>query len=134
MALIEQVKQIPDHRHLRGRRHPLGMILMMSVLGFLCGYRPLADFATLSAEDLRELLGLAEAQPMPSYSTFRRTSLAVDSQGWVEGFNAWAIAALPLACGALMSIDGKSLRCTRVGGRVHLKLAMSRCTHAYQGV
>ncbi|MBD2425455.1 hypothetical protein H6G62_05645, partial [Phormidium sp. FACHB-1136] len=49
--------------------------------------------------------------------TFRRTSLAVDSQGWVEGFNAWAIATLPLACGALMSIDGKSLRCTRVGGQ-----------------
>lgn len=120
MALIEQLKQIPDHRHLRGRRHPLWMILMMSVVGFLCGYRgyrPLADFATLSADDLRELLGLAEAQPMPSYSTFRRTSLAVDSQGWVEAFNAWAIATLPLACGALMSIDGKSLRCTSVGGQ-----------------
>jgi len=120
MVLIEQLKQIPDHRHLRGRRHPLWMILMMSVLGFLCGYRgyrPLADFATLYADDLRQILGLAEEQPMPSYSTFRRTSLTVDSRGWVAAFNAWAIATLPLVDEALVSIDGKSLRCTSVGGQ-----------------
>jgi len=96
------------------------MILMLSVVGFLCGYRgyrPLADFATLYADDLRERLGIAEAQPMPSYSTFRRTSLAVDAQGWEDAFNAWALATLPLASGSLISVDGKSLRCTSVGGQ-----------------
>jgi hypothetical protein len=75
---------------------------MMSVMGFLCGYRgyrPLSDFARMYAEDLRDLLGLAETQAMPSYSTFRRTSLTVDSQGWVEVFNAWALATLPQATG-----------------------------------
>lgn len=120
MTLIDSLKQIPDHRHRRGQRHPLWMLLMMSVLGFLCGYRgyrPLADFVTRHEGDLRDLLGLAETQSMPSYSTFRRTSLAVDSQGWVEAFNAWAIATLPLAVGALMSVDGKSLRCTSTGGQ-----------------
>ncbi|WP_008311218.1 hypothetical protein [Leptolyngbya sp. PCC 6406] len=33
MPLIEQLKQIPDHRHLRGRRHPLWMLLILSLQG-----------------------------------------------------------------------------------------------------
>ncbi|WP_008309409.1 transposase family protein [Leptolyngbya sp. PCC 6406] len=77
MTLIEQLKQIPDHRHLRGRRHPLWMLLILSLLGFLCGYRgyrPLADFAQQHEAQLRELHRLADAQPMPSYSTLRRTT------------------------------------------------------------
>ncbi|MBC7823016.1 MAG: transposase family protein [Candidatus Parcubacteria bacterium] len=47
MTLIEQLKQIPDPRKIKGRRHPWRMILFLSLLGFLCGYRgyrPLADF------------------------------------------------------------------------------------------
>ncbi|WP_367889293.1 transposase family protein [Leptolyngbya iicbica] len=44
---MEQLKQIPDERHWRGRRHPLWMVLCLSLLSFLCGYRgyrPLTDF------------------------------------------------------------------------------------------
>ncbi|WP_082906420.1 transposase family protein [Phormidesmis priestleyi] len=47
MTLMEQLKQIPDPRKIKGRRHPWWMILFLSLLGFLCGYRgyrPLADF------------------------------------------------------------------------------------------
>lgn len=120
MTLIEQLKQIPDHRHLRGRRHPLWMLLILSLLGFLCGYRgyrPLADFAQQYEAPLRELLGLADDQPMPSYSTFRRTSLTVDSQGWASAYNAWSMATIPAVVDVLASIDGKSIRCTSVGGQ-----------------
>lgn len=52
MTLIEQLKQIPDSRHCRGLKHPLWMILMLSLFGFLCGYqgyRPLADFCLSAA-------------------------------------------------------------------------------------
>ncbi|NCJ07280.1 ISAs1 family transposase, partial [Synechococcales cyanobacterium C] len=94
MTLIEQLKQIPDHRHRRGLRHPLWMLLILSLLGFLCGYtgyRPLEDFCIEHETSLRQLLGLSATQPMPLYSTFRRSFIEVDPQGWVEGFNAWSL-------------------------------------------
>jgi len=120
MILIEQLKQIPDPRHIRGRRHPLWMLLILSLLGFLCGYRgyrPLADFVRVHEASLRGLLSLGDDQPMPSYSTFRRTSLTVDPQGWASAYNAWSLATLPPAVGVLTSIDGKSIRSTSVGGQ-----------------
>lgn len=119
MPLIDQLKQIPDLRHLRGRRHPLWMILMLSLLGFLCGYggyRPLADFCVQHQSHLRSLLRLPASQTMPSYSTFRRSFHSVAPQGWVECFNAWALSTLPPVAEEVLSIDGKSIRCTGTGG------------------
>jgi predicted transposase YbfD/YdcC len=119
MPLIEQLKQIPDPRHIKGRRHPLWMILFFSLLGFLCGYagyRPLADFCRQHPSSLRSLLGLPAGQAMPSYSTFRRSFLHVSPQGWIETFNHWAVATLPASVEGLLSLDGKSIRCTSTGG------------------
>lgn len=45
MTLIDQLKQIPDPRKRKGRKHPLWFILFLSLVGSLCnhwGYRPLA--------------------------------------------------------------------------------------------
>lgn len=53
---------------------------------------------------------------MPSYSTFRRSFLQVEPQGWIDGFNHWALSTLPPLVCALLSIDGKSIRCTSTGG------------------
>ncbi|NEQ47046.1 MAG: ISAs1 family transposase [Leptolyngbya sp. SIOISBB] len=35
----------------------------------------------------------------------------------MEAFNEWSLATLPTTLAALISVDGKSLRCTSVGGR-----------------
>lgn len=40
----------------------------------------------------------------------------VDSQVWVDTFNVWAILHAPALAGLLWSIDGKSIKCTSVGG------------------
>lgn len=119
MNLIEQLKQIPDPRRLKGRRHPLWLILILSLLGFLCGYqgyRPLADFCRNHAADLAQLLGLPEHQTWPSYSTFRRSFQQVDPMGWEQVFNTWSLATLPPLLALLLSVDGKSIRCTCSGG------------------
>jgi predicted transposase YbfD/YdcC len=119
MLLIDQFKQIPDPRHAKGRKHPLWLILMLSLLGTLCGYRgyrPLADFCVQHAEELRQLLELPQSQSFPSYSTFRRTFVCIAPHGWVEGFNQWATASLPQAVAAFFSVDGKSIRATSTGG------------------
>ena len=53
---------------------------------------------------------------MLSYSTFCRVFQSVDAQVWVEVFNGWAVLHAPPLKGLLWSIDGKSIKCTSVGG------------------
>lgn len=118
MALIALLKTIPDPRGHRGRRHQLWVLLCLSLLGSLCGYRgyrPLADFARKHHQSWCELLNLeVETTQCPSYSTFRQLFLRVDAQAWVDVFNDWALHHLP-DCWGLLAIDGKSIRCTRSG-------------------
>lgn len=120
MTLIEQLKAILAPRGNRGKRHPLWLTLFVSWLGSLCGYqgyRPLAKFCTKHHQTILNLLELDPTQVvLPSYSTFRRVFQLVDAQAWVNAFNVWAICHAPDLAGQLWSIDGKSIKCTSVGG------------------
>jgi predicted transposase YbfD/YdcC len=119
MLLIEQLKQIPDHRHIKGQKYSLWVILFMSLMGSLCGYigyRPLADFASLHQQQLEELLELPAAPSTPSYSTFRRILLAVEPKHLATVFNVWALGTMPVLLSRLLSLDGKSIKCTSSGG------------------
>jgi predicted transposase YbfD/YdcC len=119
MLLIEQLKQIPDHRHIKGKKYSLWVILFMSLMGSLCGYigyRPLADFASLHQEQLEELLELPAAKSTPSYSTFRRILITLEPKYLAAVFNVWALGTMPLLLSRLLSIDGKSIKCTSSGG------------------
>jgi len=123
MSLIAQLKTIPDPRNKKGQRHPLWLILFLALHGSLCGYwgyRPLAAFTRKHHASLCELLDLDPSRTkFPSFSTFRRTFLQVDAQAWVEAFNVWALLHAPALAGVLWSIDGKSIKCTAVGGNTH---------------
>ena len=119
MTLISLLKTISDPRSRRGQRHPLWLLLFLSLLGCLCGYRgyrPLADFAKAHHATWCELLQLdASTTKPPSYSTFRQVFLLVDAQNWVDAFNLWAISHAPEYLG-FFAVDGKSIRCTSSGG------------------
>lgn len=119
MTLISQLKTILDPRSPKGRRHPLWLVLFLSLLGSLCGYRgyrPLADLTKEHHQTWCELLNLdAQTTSAPSYSTFRQIFLIVDTQGWVDAFNLWAMTHVPEYLG-FFSVDGKSIRCTSSGG------------------
>jgi predicted transposase YbfD/YdcC len=120
MPLIEQLKTIADSRGKRGQRYPLWLLLFVSLLGSLCGYwgyRPLEAFCRQYHSTLCELLSLETTTPLlPSYSTFRRVFQQVDAQGLVDAYNAWGIEHPPAVAALLWSIDGKSIKCTAVGG------------------
>ena len=119
MTLIALLKTISDPRSHRGRRHPLWLVLFLSLLGCLCGYwgyRPLAEFAEEHHSSWCELLHLdAQTTKAPSYSTFRQVFLRVDAQGWVDAFNLWAMSHAPEYLG-FFAVDGKSIRCTSSEG------------------
>ncbi len=123
MSLIAQLKTIPDPRNQKGQSHPLWLILFLALHGSLCGYwgyRPLAAFTRKHHDTLCALLELDPRHTkFPSFSTFRRTFLQVDAQAWVDALNVWALLHAPALAGLLWSIDGKSIKCTAVGGNTH---------------
>ncbi|MCC5670550.1 hypothetical protein LC653_43960 [Nostoc sp. CHAB 5784] len=47
MNLIEQLQEVPDYRHIRGRRHELWLVLLLILLGamtFLLGLPTIGGF------------------------------------------------------------------------------------------
>ena len=61
MNLIEAIIAVPDHRHPRGIRHPLWLILTIILLGSCTGYwgyKPLVDFTKNHRATLIKLFNL----------------------------------------------------------------------------
>lgn len=113
--LIEHLKQIPDYRKSKGKRHSLWLVLMLILLGTLCGYRgyrPLADFTQQHWAVLCELLELPFDTRQPSYSTFRRVLRRVDFVPFVELFNHWSQSFIQLSEETWVAADGKSIKST----------------------
>ena len=113
-CLIEELKAIPDHRKARGKRHPLWVLLLLILMGVMAGYRgyrPLQRFTADYSQSLAELLGI-ELHRVPSFSTFRRTMLALDLDALSDAFEMWMLQQpelLRLGTGAV-AIDGKRIR------------------------
>ena len=112
---IEAIKQIPDYRKSKGKRHQLWVVLMLILLGTMSGYRgyrPLADFSRENWSTLCHLLALPTDTPIPSYSTFRRVLIQVSFEPFVTLFNQWAQAFLELDEQTWVAVDGKSIKST----------------------
>jgi predicted transposase YbfD/YdcC len=95
------------------------MLLMVIFLAKLCGKdKPgeIADWAQNHAEELADLLGL-QSQRMPSHSTIRRVFHSIVDE---EEFR-WLAQAYSQhhqeEIGAVLALDGKTLRGTRVAGQ-----------------
>jgi hypothetical protein len=90
LNLLKQLQQIPDYRHIKGRRHELSLVLLLILLGVMTGYwgyRPLEDFTIVHRESLIEKLNLDRARKFPSYSTFRRVLKTIDFQPLTLGLS-----------------------------------------------
>lgn len=115
LNLIEQLKQIPDYRKGKGKRHALWLVMMLVLLGTLCGYRgyrPLADFSQNHWQSLCELLELPANTRIPSYSTFRRVLQRVEFEPILGLFNRWSQMFIQLMEQTWVAADGKSIKST----------------------
>jgi len=119
MNLIEAIKSVPDHRHSRGIRHELWLILTIILLGSCTGYwgyKPLVEFTKNHRKTLIKLFNLPSDTRFPSDSTFRNIIQSLDFEILAVLFNVWSQQELSIDEGELMAMDGKSLKSTSVGG------------------
>lgn len=115
LNLIEELKQIPDYRKSKGKRHELWVVMFVVLLGSLCGYRgyrPLEDFSQQHWQTVCELVELPSSTRIPSYSTYRRVLQRVDFQPLVKLFNQWSQKMIQLEEQTWVAADGKSIRST----------------------
>lgn len=113
--LINKLPQIQDFRKKKGKRHQLGIVIMIVILGNMMGfmsYRALGHFTKYYHTQLCSLLKITSGK-LPSYSTMRRIILGIDNQQLIETFNQWGDELINSdETDNFFSIDGKSLRNT----------------------
>ena len=113
-SLINYLKQIPDFRHPSGRRHPLWLVLLITILGIMSGnigYRSIERFIERHRTELIKELKIPKAR-VPSYSTVRRVMKGLDYCELTKAFNEWANQFRNELGEDWIAIDGKSLRNT----------------------
>ena len=113
MTLVELLKNVPENRSARGKIHEQWFVLMLMIMGAMCGYwgyRPLEEFSRTYAQQVCEQLGISQPERLPSYSTFRRVIMSIDFNQFTEVFNQWAQEYVPIEPGEWVSVDGKSIK------------------------
>ena len=108
-TLIEHFEVLEDPRDIRGKRHELKNILVMTVYGVLCGFTDfvnMADFLELKEEYFVKLLNLENG--IPSHDCFSRVFAVINAKKFMEIFIDW-IKEVVKAKGRFLSIDGKAV-------------------------
>jgi DDE_Tnp_1-associated len=109
--LIDTLSQIPDFRTLKGQRHPLWFVLLLTIMGTMSGYygyRAVGDFVKRHQQALVLAFNIPKDR-VPSYSTIRRVMSGVDIEKFTEIFNAWAAHSFADPSGEWLAMDGKSI-------------------------
>ena len=112
-TLINHFEILEDPRDIRGKKHNLVNILIMTVYGILCGYTDfenMADFLEVHKEYFIDLLSLENG--IPSHDTFSRVFAMIDAKKFLEIFINW-IKEIVENNGVHLSIDGKAIKSAR---------------------
>jgi predicted transposase YbfD/YdcC len=124
----EYFAELDDDRDPRKTRHALLNVLLIAVLGVLCGaenWVDLAFFARSKEGWLATFLVLPHG--VPGKDTFRRTFEALAPSAFERCFRRWTTALVGALAGCHVPLDGKTLR-----GALHHKGALPlHLVHAY---
>ena len=117
--LFEQFEILEDPRDIRGKKHKLVDIIIMSIYGFLCGFTDfdnMADFLSLQSDYFTNLLNLENGTP--SHDTLSRVFASIDPKKFMELFIEW-IKDITKENGTFLSIDGKAVKSAtdRINGK-----------------
>ena len=132
--LLAVLREIPDGRKARGKRHPLPAILALLCVAALCGYRSysaVAQWARIYPAELVQALGFTHPTP-PCAATLCSVLRQLDRAEVEAKLSAWAeevLSSLPPTPHEpeAIALDGKSLRGSQRQGAPagHLLSALS---------
>lgn len=112
-TLFEHFEIIDDPRDIRGKRHELINIIIMTIYGILCGYTDftnLADFLKVHEKYFTNLLNLKYGTP--SHDTLSNVFSLIDTKTFLSIFIDW-IKEIIENNGVHLSIDGKAVKSAR---------------------
>lgn len=99
-----------ESKDMRGQKHKVSDILVMSIYGILCNHTDFVNmtyFLELHSEYFTKLLNLKHG--IPSHDTFSRTFRLLDNKKFLEIFMDWIQTALN-DDGKTIAIDGKAIK------------------------
>jgi predicted transposase YbfD/YdcC len=124
---------LPDPRVAGRCTHDLTDIVLIVLCGTLSGaddFVSLAEFAEAREGWLRDRLGLALANGVPSHDTLNRVFAALRPDAFHEAFLAWAAVAADRLKVKQIAVDGKALRGSRAGACPALHIVSAWATDA----
>jgi predicted transposase YbfD/YdcC len=110
-TVIVIFRDLPDPRVERTRKHKLVDVLLIVLIGTICGCKgwdEIAGFVEYQEETLRRILELPNG--IPSADTLRRVITAIDPKAFGKAFIAWAQRLCETTDGKLIAVDGKTVR------------------------
>jgi hypothetical protein len=122
--LLEVLRQVPDPRKRRGRRHPLAALLGLACAAMLCGYRSYSAISEWGRNyDPAFLLALGfTRESAPCAATLFQVFRRLDREELERRLGEWAgqvlAATAPAAGEEALALDGKTLRESQKQGSV----------------
>jgi predicted transposase YbfD/YdcC len=110
---VQHFGAVPDPRIDRTKQHLLLDLLVIALCAVICGaegWEDMEAFGRAKERWLRERLGLALPNGIPSHDTFRRVFARLDPEAFGRAFLAWAEALRVQTKGEVIALDGKMLR------------------------
>ena len=112
-TLFNHFEILEDFRDIRGKKHELVHIIIMTIYGVLCGYTDfvnMTDFLELNEEYFIRLLNLKNG--IPSHDTFSRVFASLNPNELLDIFITW-IKDIVKEKGLHVAIDGKAIKSAR---------------------
>lgn len=111
--LQSHLSKVPDFRISRKTLYPLEEILLLTIMGCLCGleeWEEIIDFGESRIEWLRQFSPFKNS--IPSHDTLNRVFCHLNHAAFCKSFNAWVVDLVGDKIKGLVPIDGKALRGT----------------------
>lgn len=110
-SLFAYLADLDDPRIEKNRDHPLMNVLVIAILGVICGadnFVEIARFGWAKEEWLKTFLDLENG--IPSHDTFGRVFRWLDENAVQEAFLKWTSGLCQVSEGEIIALDGKKLR------------------------
>jgi len=110
-SILAHFQELDDPRISPATRHQLLDIVAIALCAVICGadtWVEVEAFGRAKRDWLESFLALPHG--IPSHDTFGRVFAALDPEQFEAGFRAWVAAVVALSAGAVVAVDGKTLR------------------------